>query len=452
MGYGHNDDARRYEEQRRADDARRYDEQRRQDQQRQDQLRQEEARRWEQKLYEQQKADDDRRYYARKQETERQNRVYADRKKEENAESDSTHREDRLEADREHRKATDEYHQNLQQQQDRLRAQDEERYLEEQRHSRSTSASGASPAAGDDGGFGSLIGLALFGLAMWAGWQGLQRFWLFTAQWHLYDVPLRWIGQYYRVILFDWPVGVAAHLPAGIFNSLGWILGGVAVVAVLGLILLVASRLARRLFAMSLFFAFTPAIFGGGWLLWVDLAPHSAESARAWLKAQPFYTAQVNGAEMTTSVIALASWLGCPTEQTYAFPTAAVNTLVRGKVLVPVTAKAQDAAKESTPTKLFRPTSVAFSLAGQIVREIRLTEGGNGGSVEVDFAGKPKPVSAAGMRDIQFVSFSPANVEGATPVLSNGNSGYREIQRGQVVGYGNVYRQDKLGFTVRCAK
>jgi hypothetical protein len=435
LGYGQNDDARRYEEQRR-----------------QDQLRQEEARRWEQKRYEQQKADDDRRYYARKQETERQNRAYAEHKQEENADTDSRHREARKESDRAHQEATDAYHQNLRQQQDRTRSQEEERYLDEQRQRQSSSPSGGPAAGGDDGAFGSLIGLALFGLAVWAAWQGLQKFWLFTAQWSQYDIPLRWIGQYYRTILFDWPTGVLAHLSGGVFDSLGWILGGVSVVVLLVLIALVTSRMARRLFGLSLFVALTPAVLGGGWLLWIDLSPHSAESAKAWFKAQPFYTAQVNGAEMTTSVIALASWLGCPAEQTYPFPSAAVNALVRGKVLVPVPLKTQDSAKAGIQTTLYKPSSPAFSLAGQIAREIRLTAGANGHSLEVDFAGKPKPVAAAGTRDVQFVSYSPTNVEGATPVFSSGNSGYREIQRGQIVGYGNVYRQDKQGFTVRCAQ
>jgi hypothetical protein len=43
------------------------------------------------------------------------------------------------------------------------------------------------------------------------------------------------------------------------------------------------------------------------------------------------------------------------------------------------------------------------------------------------------------MRDMQFVSYYPADVEEATPVLSNGNTGYRESLQGKVIGYGNVF-------------
>ena len=290
MGYGQNDDARRYEEQRRADEARHYEEQR-----------QNEERRWEQKRYEQQKADDDRRYYERKQETARQNRAYAEHKQEENAAADSRHRENRLEGDREHQEATDAYHQSLQQEQSRSRAQEEERYLQEQRQRQSSSASGGPNPGGDDGAMGSLIGLTFLGFFIWAAWQGLQKFWLFTTQWPLYDIPLRWIGQFYKAIFYDLPMGGLARLSGGSFDSLKWILGGVAIVALLGLIVLVKSRVARRLFAISLFIAITPAVLGGGCLLWFELAPKSAESAKNWLKARSFYTAQVNGAEINTS-------------------------------------------------------------------------------------------------------------------------------------------------------
>jgi hypothetical protein len=449
VSYGQNDDARRYEEQRRADEARRYEEQRRQERQRQDDVRREE-----QKRYEQQKADEDRRYYERKLETERQNRVYADGKREEVAQSDARYRQSQQEADREHRDSEDEYHQNLKQQQDRFRAQENERFEQDQREGQSGNTTGH--AWVDDPAFAGLFKFGLLCLAGWGIWAGLGRFWLLTQQWQTYDIPQRWVGQFYRTIL-DIPLNAVTNLVAAnmdfvvqIADSKVWIIGAgilAVIVALMILGMLATSKFARRLFGIGALVFLTPALLGG---LWLVLPPDSAANARAWIKSQPFYTAQVNGAEIDASVVALTDWLACSTYQQPAFPAVAVNTLVRGKVLVPLPVKEQVPPDQRPRVSVYKPYNADFSLAGQIVREIRVTEGAKPTSLEVDFVGKPIRVAAVNSQYRLPVVFYPDGPEGGKFAYTDGHSGYRESPRGRVVGYENVLRADKSGFTVRC--
>jgi hypothetical protein len=443
VGYGQNDDARRDEERRRADEARRNEE-----------LRMQERQRQEQEQYERRKADDDRRQYERKLETERQNRAYADRKSEEAAESDARYRQSQNDADREHRASEDAYHQNLKQQQDRFRAQENERFEQERQEKRPPTSTGHPWV--DDPAFGGLLKLGFICLVVWAVWAGLGKFRLFTQQWDAYDIPLRWIGQFYRTV-FDIPlntivtsVGANMDSVAQIADSPGWLIGAgvvVVIVALMVLGMLATSKFARRLVSIGVLLFLTPALLGALWLL---LPPDSAASARAWIKSQAFYTAQVNGAEIDASVVELANWLACSTYQQPAFPAIAVTDLVRGKVLVSISSKEPTTSDVSPRVTVYRPFKPDFSLAGQVVREIRVTEGAKPTSLEVDFIGKPIRVAPVNMQNRLPVVFYPDGPDGGKIAYTNGHSGYRESPKGRVVGYENVLRVEKSGFTVKC--
>ncbi len=437
MTYGQDDYARRAEEQRRADEARRFEDQRQQ----------------EQKRYEQQKADDDRRFYERKLETERQNQAYADRKKREGAEIDARDRRSEQDADQEHRAAQDAYHHNLNQQ-DRYSALESERIARQQqpRGQQRTAGRYTQPPVYNSDGAGIVV-LVVLGLTVWGLWVVLAKFWLFIEQWQLYDIPLRWVGFFYHATL-KVPLDALEKFSGGYSDTMAWTLGVWAIgalVALIGLGLLIQSKRARRIFAVALFVVVTPAAIGGLWLL---LPPQNAQSVRAWIKTQPFYTAPVNGAEIDASIVELATWLGCHPQQEAPFPSAAVNILARGKVLAALPLKAQEPSDQSPRKSAFKPLNIQFSLAAQQVREIRLTEDEQSRSIEVDFFGKPGPVSVVNGKS-QYkvpVRFFPDGEAGGKFAYSYGDSWHRETPKGKTVGYQNVLRADKSGFTVRCSQ
>lgn len=437
MTYGQDDYARRGEEQRRADEARRFEDQRQQERRR----------------YEQQKADDDRRFYERKEETERQNQAYADRKKQEGAEIDARHRRSEQEADQEHRAAQDAYHHNLNQQ-DRYRALESERIAQQQQPiaRRNTAGGYTQPAVENSDGAGIVV-LVVLGLTAWGLWVGVSKFSLFIEQWQLYDIPLRWVGFFYHAIL-KVPLEALEKFSGGYSDTKAWILGVWAfgaLVALIGLGLLIQSKRARRIFAVAVLVVVTPAALGGLWLL---LPPQKAQSARAWIKNQSFYTVPVNGPEIDASIVELATWLGCLPQQEAPFPSAAVNILVRGKVLAALPLKAQELSDQSPRKSAYKPLNTQFSLAAQQVGEIRLTEDEQSRSIEVDFVGKPGPVSIVNGKS-QYklpVRFSPDGVAGGKLAYSYGDSWHRETPKGKAVGYQNVLRADKSGFTVKCSQ
>ena len=437
MAYGQDDYAQRAEDQRRSDEARRFEDQRQQ----------------EQKRYEQQKADDDRRFYERKLETERQNDAYANRKKQEGAEIDARHRHSEDEADQEHRAAQDAYQRNLNQQ-DRYSALESERAARHQQPGeRQTTARGATQPTVDNSEAGGIVLWVVLGLTVWGLWVVLPKFWLFTQQWQQYDIPQRWVGFFYHAIL-KVPLDALVYLPKGVSDSKALIFGAcvlAVVVALVGLGLLSQSKPARRVFAVAILFAVAPAALGGMWLL---LPTQNAQSVKAWIKAHAFYTAHVNGAEIDASIVELATWLGCPSQQEALFPTAALNILVRGRVLLESPPKTQGFSDQSqSPRKsTYRPLNTQFSLAAQRVQEIRLIEGEQFRYIEVDFAGKPGPVSVVKSQYKAPVRyFSGGEAEGKF-AYSYGDSWHRETPNGKAVGYKNVLRADKTGFTVRCSQ
>jgi len=438
VGYGQDEYARREEERKRAEETRRKVD-----------LDRQERQRWEQKQD-----------YERKLETQRQNRAYADHIKEEAAQSDARYRQSQDDADRENRESYDAHVQNLKgsydEQQSRFRAQEKERLEQQQRQVQQSSAGGYSHPWVDDPAFAALFKLGLLCLAVWALWAGLGKFWLFTQQWQAHDIPLRWVGQFYRTIL-DTPLNAVTNLLAAnmdlvvqIADSKVWIVGAgiiAVIVALMFLGMLATSKFARRLFGIGALVFLTPALLGG---LWLVLPPDSAANARVWIKSQPIYTAQVNGAEIDASVVALTDWLACSTYQQPAFPAVAVDALVRGKVLVPLPVKEQVPSDQRPRVSVYKPFNADFSLAGQIVREIRVTAGAKLTSLEVDFVGKPIRVAAVNSQYRLPVVFYPDGPEGEKFAYTDGHSGYRESPRGRVVGYENILRTDKSGFTVRC--
>ena len=245
MGYGQNDDAQRYEDQRRQ----------------------------EQQRFERQQDDDNRRYYENKQETDRQNQAYADRKKEEYAQSDAVFRQAQEEDDHRHRGAEDAHYQNLkQQQQDHFRAQDSERSEQRRRQQQPSHTVGYRAPEPNDNSAVQLLALGLVGLVVWGAWTGLHKFWLNTQQWQAYDTPQRWVGQFYRA-LFDMPRNAIGSVVGGnmdfmvrITDSTAWMIGIDIIAVIFALMvlgLLAASKRARWLFSIGALVLLTPALLGG---------------------------------------------------------------------------------------------------------------------------------------------------------------------------------------------
>ena len=83
-----------------------------------------------------------------------------------------------------------------------------------------------------------------------------------------------------------------------------------------------------------------------------------------------------------------------------------------------------------------------------------MTEDEQSRSIEVDFVGKPGPVSVVNGKS-QYkvpVRFFPDGEAGGKFAYSYGDSWHRETPKGKTVGYQNVLRADKSGFTVRCSQ
>ena len=425
MTYGQDDYAQRAEEQR-ADDQRRQ----------------------EQNRYDQQKADDDRRFYERKAETERQNEAYADRRKQEGAEIDAAHRRSEQDADQEHRAAQDTHYRNLNQQ---SVLEGERIARQQQQRKQQSAASGYTQSPVGNSDVGGIFVLVVLGLTLWGSWTVLQKFWLFIEQWQLHDIPLRWVGYFYHAIL-KVPLDALAVYSSGYSDNKAWVFGAWAfgiVVFLIGLGLLIQSKRARQIFAVATFVVVTPAALGG---LWQLITPQKAQSARAWIKSQSFYTASVNGAEIDASIVEVATWLGCLSQEEAPFPSAAINILVRGKVLAALPLKEQQPSSQSPRKSAYKPLNTQFSLAAQPVQEIRLIEGEKSRSIEVDFAGKPGPVSLVKSKYKLPVRFSPDSEAGGKFAYSYGDSWYREVPKGKAVGYRNIVRADRSGFTVQCSQ
>lgn len=360
------------------------------------------------------------------------------------------------EADRKHWKLEDEYREKQREEQGQHVVQERQRNEQAQRQRQSDGATRHQNA--DGSGILGIAVLALLGSAAWALWAGLQTFGQFTQQWQAYDIPLRWVGQFYRTS-FDTPVTAAVNV-AGASTDFAlrvarfetWVIGAVmaALVAVLGLISLLAkSKLIRCLFAICTLVLLFPGLFG---MLWLGLPHDSAASARAWIKAQSFYTAKLNGAEIDASVVTMSNWLACSSYEPVAFPTAALNTLVRGKVLVPFSVPESIAANPDSRVSIFKPFKAGLVFAGQTVREVRVIEGLKPLALEVDFVGIPTRVLAVNAQYRRPVIYYPDGPKGEQFAFTDGHSGYREVSRGKVVGYENALRTNVTSFTARCPK